>query len=284
MPAGADVEYQLGELFNGNRVGPMEADGPDPLLQRIRGELRLRSYAQRTTRAYLGHVRRFRATCPAGQRGGPKTSDARAHLASLLNEQGVFHAYASQCMSALKFLFHRVLLMLTYAAGFRVGELVRLRPDDLDRERRLLHVHQGKGRKDRHVMLSDAALPAVDRYRSTNAGPTRWLFPGNRKGRHLTECSVQRVLHRARWAAGIQKRVPVHSLRHSVATHLLEQGTELRRIQELLGHASPKTTQLYTHLTRRDLARIQSPLDTLKEELEQGDPGASTGSGSDDRI
>lgn len=222
----------------------MEAGGPDALLQRTRRELRLRGYAQRTTRACLGHVRRFLAACPAGQRGGPKTSDARAHLASLLNERGVSHAYANQCVSALKFLFHRVLLMLTYAAGLRVGELVRLRPDDLDREQRLLHVRQGKGRKDRHVMLSDAALRA----------------------------------------AGIRKRVSAHSLPHSFATHLLEQGTDLRRIQELLGHASPKTTQLYTHVTRRDLARIQSPLDTLKEEFEQGDPGASTGSGSDDRI
>ena len=157
----------------------------------------------------------------------------------------------------------RALLMITYAAGLRVSEVVALAPRDLDEERGLLHVRQSKGRKDRRVMLSGRALAAVRQYREVEASP-RWIFPGQRPGRHLSIRTAQRVFARARDAAGIEKEVGIHSLRHSFATHLLEAGTGLRYIQELLGHASARTTQLYTHVTGRDLAEIRSPLDELE--------------------
>jgi integrase/recombinase XerD len=157
---------------------------------------------------------------------------------------------------------HRVLLMLLYSAGLRVSELVRLRPADLDVDRGMLRVRGGKGGKDRSTLLSPRAVAAIRRYRA--AYPTdRWLLPGARPDRHLTARSVQRVVARAARAAGIEKNVTPHTLRHSFATHLLEGGTNLRIIQELLGHNSPRTTQIYTHVARSTLEAVRSPLDNL---------------------
>jgi site-specific recombinase XerD len=158
---------------------------------------------------------------------------------------------------------HRAILMLLYSAGLRVGEVVRLTPADLDLERGLVRVRGGKGRKDRYTLLARRAIDAVDLYR--DAYPTdRWLFPGDRPGRHLTTRSVQRVVKNAARVAGIEKAVTAHTLRHSFATHLLEGGTNLRVIQKLLGHKSASTTQVYTHVTNSQLESVRSPLDNLE--------------------
>ena len=157
---------------------------------------------------------------------------------------------------------HRALVMLLYSAGLRVGEVTRLRVADVDPERHLLHVRRGKGRKDRYTLLSDVAWESLQR-RLAFAAADEWLFPGQRPDRHLTIRSVQKIVTRAGGIAGIRKRLTPHTLRHTFATHLLESGTDLRYIQELLGHASTRTTEIYTHVSRRDLARIRSPLDAL---------------------
>jgi site-specific recombinase XerD len=157
---------------------------------------------------------------------------------------------------------HRALLMLLYSAGLRVGEVVRLRPSDLDVERGLLRVRSGKGNKDRYTLLAKRAMDAVRIY--LDAYPTElWLFPGTTPERHLTARSVQRVVKRAAQAASIPKDVTTHTLRHSFATHLLEGGTNLRVIQELLGHQSARTTQIYTHVSKSTLESVRSPLDNL---------------------
>ncbi len=158
---------------------------------------------------------------------------------------------------------HRALLMLLYSAGLRVGEVVRLTPADLDLERGLVRVRRGKGSKDRYTLLARRAVEAVGVYR--DAYPTdRWLFPGDRPDRHLTPRTVQRIVKNAAAAAGIAKDVTTHTLRHSFATHLLEGGTNLRVIQELLGHQSARTTQIYTHVARSMLESVRSPLDNLE--------------------
>ncbi len=155
---------------------------------------------------------------------------------------------------------HVALVMLAYSSGLRVSELVRLRPEDLDVERGLLHVRRGKGGRDRYTVLSTRALEAVQVYQA--AFPSeRWLFPAPNPERHYSTRSVQRIVQRAAARAGIRKRVTVHTLRHSFATHLLENGTGLRYIQELLGHKSARTTQIYTHVAQARLAKIKSPLD-----------------------
>ena len=158
---------------------------------------------------------------------------------------------------------HRALLMLIYSAGLRVSEVVGLRVEDLDMDRGLVRVRRGKGGKDRYTLLARRAVEAVRVYR--DAYPTdRWLFPGECPERHLTTRSVQRVVKNAARAAGIQKHVTTHTLRHSFATHLLEGGTNLRVIQELLGHTSASTTQIYTHVARSSLESVRSPLDNLE--------------------
>lgn len=158
---------------------------------------------------------------------------------------------------------HRALLMLLYSAGLRVSEVVRLTPPDLDLERGLVRVRRGKGGKDRYTLLARRAVEAVGIYR--DAYPTdRWLFPGDRPGRHLTTRSVQRIVKNAAAAANIEKNVTAHTLRHSFATHLLERGTNLRIIQELLGHQSARTTQIYTHVARSMIESVRSPLDDLE--------------------
>jgi site-specific recombinase XerD len=167
---------------------------------------------------------------------------------------------ARRILDALDSPKHRALLMIMYSAGLRVGEVVRLRIEDLDTERKLIRVRGGKGRKDRYTLLSDRALDAVRVY-IADYGPTTWLFPGERPNRPITSRTAQRIVEIARVRAGIRTHTSAHTLRHSFATHLLEAGTDLRYIQELLGHASAKTTQIYTHVSRRDLVRIQSPLD-----------------------
>jgi site-specific recombinase XerD len=165
---------------------------------------------------------------------------------------------------------HLAVLAIVYSAGLRVSEVVRLRPGDLDRDRGLIHVRGAKGRKDRFTLLADAGLAAVDRYLE-GRDPGTWLFPGNQPSRHLSPRTVQKVVEVARIRAGIEKPVSVHTLRHSFATHLLEAGTDLRFIQELLGHQNPRTTQLYTHVSTRSLGRIRSPLDALSADPSGGE-------------
>lgn len=157
---------------------------------------------------------------------------------------------------------HKAILYLTYAAGLRVGEVVRLKVQDIDTIRGIVRIDQGKGKKDRISLLSSNAETILKEYLAEYK-PNDWLFEGDAPGRHLTERSVQRVFENSRKKAGILKDVSVHTLRHSFATHLLESGTDLRYIQELLGHSSSKTTEIYTHVSTRDLKRIQSPLDSL---------------------
>jgi site-specific recombinase XerD len=157
---------------------------------------------------------------------------------------------------------HKAILYLVYSAGLRVGEVVRLKINDIDSQRMLIHIRQGKGRKDRYTVLSEITLNILRNYVKMEK-PEDWLFPGGKAGSFLTERAVQKVFHKACLKANISKNVTVHSLRHSFATHLLEGGTDLRYIQELLGHKSSKTTEVYTHVTNASISRIKSPLDRM---------------------
>jgi site-specific recombinase XerD len=157
---------------------------------------------------------------------------------------------------------HKTLLMLIYSAGLRVGESVRLRVEDIDSKRKLIYLKGAKGKKDRYTILSDVALESLREYYKKYK-PREYLFEGAEGRKHLAERSVQNVFERAVKIAGIRKRITVHSLRHSFATHLLESGTDLRYIQELLGHSSSKTTEIYTHVSKKSLGKIISPLDTV---------------------
>ena len=168
----------------------------------------------------------------------------------------------ARILSSVDNLKHRAILMLIYSAGLRVGEVVKLRSEDIDSERTLIHIKGGKGRKDRYTMLSQTALQALKEYQEQYKS-VKWLFEGARAGRYLSTRTVEKILEHACEKAKIRKDVSVHSLRHSFATHLLESGTDLRYIQELLGHKNSKTTEIYTHVSTQNIGKIKSPLDSL---------------------
>jgi integrase/recombinase XerD len=157
---------------------------------------------------------------------------------------------------------YKAALSAAYAAGLRVSEVVALKVCDVDSQRMLLRIEQGKGRKDRHAMLSPQLLELLrDWYRI--ARPQVWLFPGQNPVNHLTTRQFTRVFHAAAAAAEIKKRVSPHTLRHSFATHLLESNIDIRVIQVLLGHAKLDTTALYTRVATNTIRAVMSPLDRL---------------------
>jgi site-specific recombinase XerD len=155
---------------------------------------------------------------------------------------------------------HRLLLMLVYSSGLRVSEVVALKRAHIDLKRKTILIHSGKGRKDRYTLLSDRAAAFINDYCSLY-GIDDWLFPGQPVTHHLSVRSAQSIFDKALKNAGISKSASIHSLRHTFATHLLENGTDIKYIQELLGHASLRTTERYTHVARRNLLKIRSPLD-----------------------
>ncbi|MFP3091450.1 tyrosine-type recombinase/integrase [Treponema sp. TIM-1] len=160
---------------------------------------------------------------------------------------------------------HRLLLMLAYSSGLRVSEVVALKKSSIDLNRKLIFVYSGKGRKDRYTLLSERAAKFLEDYCALY-DIDGWLFPGLPSDRHLSIRSAQNIFSKALEKAHIQKQLSIHSLRHTFATHLLENGTDIKYIQELLGHASVRTTERYTHVARRHVLKIQSPLDTLAAE------------------
>lgn len=166
-------------------------------------------------------------------------------------------------LSSIKNLKHKVLLMITYSSGLRVSEVIKLKLEDFNRERRLILIKSAKGRKDRYTILSDKAFDLLQIY-CNEFKPDKWLFPGQSNDKHISTRTAQAIFEQAKEKAGIVQNVSIHSLRHSFATHLLESGTDLRYIQELLGHQSSKTTEIYTHVSNKVLGKIVSPLDTME--------------------
>ena len=173
------------------------------------------------------------------------------------------HEEALRIIEAPHNIKHRALLAIAYSAGLRVSELATLRVQDIDFQRTVIHVYKGKGRKDRYTILANKTMQLLETYLDVYQ-PKLWLFEGKNDG-HLSARSIQEVFYRAIKTTGIKKDVSIHSLRHSFATHLLEGGTDIRYIQELLGHSNPKTTQVYTHIAKRDFLRIRSPYDRNDE-------------------
>jgi len=157
---------------------------------------------------------------------------------------------------------HKVMLCLIYSCGLRCGELLALKPHHIDSNRNIVLLKNAKGQKDRIVPLSPKILDMLREYYKT-CKPKTWLFEGQIPGLAYNSRSLQQVLKQALTKTGIKKPVTLHWLRHSYATHLLESGTDLRYIQELLGHSSSKTTEIYTHVSTKSIQQIKSPFDDL---------------------
>ena len=275
------------------------------LRKRMLEELQIRNYSRRTQKLYLGQISRLARHCgrsPA-ELTPEELRAYHVHLVNVkrLSPAGVRAAVCAmrflyrrvlrwdevpymplgrrerkqptilapdevaRMLDSTTNLKHRTMLSATYAAGLRVSEVARLRVTDIDSQRMVLNVRQGKGKKDRTVMLAESLLALLRLYWLEYRPRSGWLFAGDRPGRHISTRSVQKVCRAAAARAGIKKNVSVHTLRHSFATHLSEAGADLRVIQVLLGHASVETTALYVHVSPSRLAGTTSPLDMMNK-------------------
>jgi site-specific recombinase XerD len=266
-------------------------------------ELRLRGMSERTVETYLGAVRRFAIHYGQSpdRLGSEEVRAYLLHLieerklaASSVNQAlsalrffyldvlgcelavarlprpkrqdrlpvVLTEAEVARLLAAPMSLKHRAVLMTLYSAALRLGEAIHLQPGDIDSAAMVIRIRQGKGGRDRTVMLAGKLLLVLRVYWKIYR-PGRWLFYGKEKERPLDARTVQKAMARATKAAGLRKQVTPHTLRHSSATHLMEQGASLRHIQELLGHKSLRTTQRYTRVSPGRVAAVLSPLDRL---------------------
>jgi site-specific recombinase XerD len=164
---------------------------------------------------------------------------------------------------------HRTIIALIYSAGLRVGEVIDLELRNIDIDRMQLYIKSAKGRKDRVIFIAKSFIPLYYNYQMTYR-PSKYFIEGPNGGKY-TAGSIRKFLKRACKNAGIRKRVTPHTLRHSFATHLIEDGVGIRHVQELLGHSKPETTMIYTHIAKKDLLNIESPLDKVVFELQRTD-------------
>lgn len=270
--------------------------------RRMEEELRLRGYSPRTQKSYVLWVRRLAEYYHRGpERLG--SQEVRAFLVHLLDQKlsrsSLVQAFCAlkffyvhvlhrpyevedlsfpkkkrklpvvlsepevkRLLDAAEDLQERTILMTLYSSGLRLGELTNLQVRDIDSVKMQIRVRQGKGAKDRNVVLSPTLLAGLRCY-FRQYRPESWLFYGQTPQLRLADRVVQRMVRRLSEKAGLRPRVTTHTLRHSFATHLLEHGTEVVYIQELLGHRSLKSTLLYTRISPRALGKVTSPLDRL---------------------
>lgn len=177
-------------------------------------------------------------------------------LPEVLSKEEVF-----SILSSIKNSKHRFLFSLIYSCGLRIGEALHLRLTDLDLDRHFLHIRHAKGAKDRFIPISYKTMERLQEYLRTYR-PKDYIFEGRNGGKY-SQSSARSIFKRTIEDLGITKKITIHTLRHSYATHLLENGTDIRYIQELLGHNDPKTTMLYTHVTSSSLQKIRNPFDDL---------------------
>jgi integrase/recombinase XerD len=183
------------------------------------------------------------------------------------------HEEVARLLGAASSAKNKAALSVAYGAGLRASEVVSLKITDIDSARMVLRVEQGKGRKDRHAMLSPILLDILREWYRIGR-PAGWLFPGRDPVNPMTARQLNRICHAAAHAAEIDKRVSLHTLRHSFATHLLEQDIDIRIIQVLLGHAKLNTTALYTRVATNTIRKVMSPLDRLALIEKRSDPKA----------
>ena len=225
-----------------------------------------RNYSISSQRQFISALKTFTVFCPQTiidnlSLERPKKSRS---LPNVLSQEEVL-----RIIQLTKNLKHRAIIVLLYSSGLRIGEVTGLLLKNIDIQRKQIKVEGGKGRKDRFVVLAASYLPLLQNYLTTFK-PARYFIEGP-IGKKYSESSIRKFLFKSVQKAGISKKVTPHTLRHSYATHLLENGVGLRHIQELLGHAKPETTMIYTHVAKKDLLDIQSPLDTILLNLNKND-------------
>ena len=225
-----------------------------------------RQYAISTQRQFISAIKHFKNFFPNCKIDNleltrPKKSKI---LPTVLSKEEIL-----DLIRHTKNLKHRSIIGLIYSAGLRISELINLELRDVNIDRRQILIRSGKGRKDRYVMLSEGFLPLLRNYAVTYK-PQKYFVEGS-TGKKYSDSSIRKFIYRSCKEANIRKKVTPHTLRHSYATHLLENGVGIRHIQELLGHSKPETTMIYTHVAKKDLLEIRSPLDSILLELKNTD-------------
>lgn len=266
-------------------------------------KLEQRRYSKSTIRTYTAYFKDFIYFFSGHTLDTISSDEINRYLHSLIQDHGISHSEQNQRINAIKFYYekvlnqdkqtyplerpirvrklpdvlsieeisdmlnktknikHKCLIAIIYSCGLRRSEAIQLRIEDIDSKRMLIKIKGAKGGKDRYVQLAKASLEILRTYYHANR-PINWLFEGPH-GRQYSAASISKVIKRAARLAGIKKRVHPHILRHSFATHHLEQGTDLRYIQEWLGHSSSKTTEIYTHVSQNNFKHFKNPLDDM---------------------
>jgi integrase/recombinase XerD len=286
-----------------SKLAPVIGKDQQEALKAMQRKLEVARYSSNTIDTYVNAAKLFFLHFAGKAPNDIRTEDIEAYQHELATVRNVSNSYLNQVVNALRYYYkdvvgdayrvkfierprkerklpsvlseaevaallkaptnlkHRCMLMLIYSAGLRMGELLRMQLKHIDRDRSQVLILGAKGKKDRISLLSPKLVSVLDTY-IAEYRPKQLLFEGQSGGSY-SEASVQAVFHAAKDKAGITKPATVHTLRHSFATHLLENGTDLRYIQTLLGHSSSKTTEIYTHVSTKALGKIRSPLDDL---------------------
>ncbi len=272
-----------------------------PELARLETELKLRGFTKATLRAYLAQNSRFLDFIKK-QPSDMTEEDVKQYLAHLIAEKNLKPASVGLALSSLRFFYeailkkklftdikppkiekklptvltkyeikkmldrirnpkHKLLVQFLYASGLRVSECVGIKIKDINLDERLGRVIAGKGKKDRNIILSERLIKSLQSYLEKRKEKSEYVFSNN--NRHLSVRMAQKIVTEAAQKAGIQRRVYCHAIRSSFATHLLEAGTDIRVIQELLGHSSISTTERYTRVSTEQIKKVRSPLDEL---------------------
>lgn len=270
------------------------------ILKKLETELKLRGFSPHTLRAYIMANKLF-LTWIKKQPEQVTNQDIKDYFAHMISDKNIAASSISLKKAALKFLLDeilkrnivdlktpkipkhipvvltkeevkrlidsagsyksRVMIEFLYSSGLRLSEMIKLEVDDLEIKEKIGWVRKGKGSKDRMFLLSDTIIKELEKYMLTLDSNEKYLFPGE-KG-HISPRNVQKIVEKASERAGFRKKVHPHMLRHCFATHLLEAGVDIRKIQELLGHSKLDTTQIYTFVSKTELKKVKSPLDSL---------------------
>jgi site-specific recombinase XerD len=275
----------------------------DEHLSKMVKRMELRRYSHWTIKSYRSHFRQFASYFKGRNLEEITKDEIEDYVRALVKEKRYSISSQNQCINAIKFFYeqvlgmpktkynlirpkkplrlpkviakekvlkiihqannlkHKCVLMLLYSGGLRLSEIINLKQEDIDWDRNLIHIQSGKGKKSRYTLLAKNLKQPLTEYIRIYE-PKKWLFEGQNGGQYSAR-SVQNLFKNARLKAMVKERYTVHSLRHSFATHLLEDGVNLRYIQELLGHQSSTTTEIYTHIAKHNLDKIESPLDDL---------------------
>tara|TARA_R110000868_G_scaffold37111_1_gene131287 strand:- start:30718 stop:31560 length:843 start_codon:yes stop_codon:yes gene_type:complete len=273
------------------------------LISKYKHHLTLKNYSENTLRSYLNGLHIFLDYLKSNQIKKVTSTDLEQFFHHAKKELKYSYSMMKQLLASVKFLYHEVLIesidfnfnikmkkpssipevlsveevqrflstftnlkhkaifTLCYSAGLRLGEILNIKISDIDSDRMQIRIHQAKGKKDRYSILSPKVLELLRRYVSEYK-PKEYVFEGKDGGKY-SSASVQQLMRRHRKKANIKKKATPHTLRHSFATHLLDNGTDIRFIQELLGHQHISTTQIYTHVSSKSLKDVKSPIENI---------------------